>query len=136
MANSTVAGQLAIPHSGSDPDLTSDFQDTQCQGKFTVLRGTADPIPFPGNIVINSAGVNAMTLAAPKAGPQSLGGDDGKSIFVVAQNAAAHTITCPANGIIGSKYLATFAAAVGNCIELRAYNGSWVPVASTGITVT
>jgi hypothetical protein len=135
MANSTVAGQLAIPHSGSDPDLTADFQDTQCQGKFTALRGTTDAIPFPGNIVVNSAGVNAMTLATPLAGPQPRG-DDGKSIFVVAGNAAAHTITTATNGIINSKHLCTWTAAIGNCIELRAYNGTWVPVASTGVTIT
>jgi len=136
MANSTQAGQTAIPYVGSDPDATAALQDVSCQGKFTVLRGTADAIPFPGNVAINSAGVNAMTLVAPAPGPQSQQGDDGKSVFVVAINSAAHTITTPANKIIGSKHLCTFAAAVGNCIELRAFNGVWVPVMNTGVTVT
>jgi hypothetical protein len=135
MANSTVAGQLAIPHSGSDPDLTSDFQDTQCQGKFTRLSGTTDAIPFPGNVVVGSTGINAMTLVTPLAGPQPKG-DDGKSIYILSNSAFAHTVTCPTNGIIGSKHLATWAAAIGNCIELRAYNGTWVPVAATGVTIT
>jgi hypothetical protein len=135
MANSTVAGQLAIPHSGSDPDMTADFQDTQCQGKFSKLAGSADAVPFPGNVVINSTSANAMTLVAPLSGPQPRG-DDGKSIFVVSNSAFAHTVTTPTNGIINSKHLCTWAAAVGNCIELRAYNGTWIPVAATGVTVT
>jgi hypothetical protein len=135
MANSVVAGQLAIPHSGSDPDMTADILDAQCQGRFTRLTGTADAIPFPGNIVINSASANAMTLVAPLSGPQPRG-DDGKSIFILSNSAFAHTVTTPTNGIINSKHLCTWAAAVGNCIELRAYNGSWVPVMSTGVTVT
>jgi hypothetical protein len=77
-----------------------------------------------------------MTLNAPVAGSQSQQGDDGKSIFVVSNSAFAHTITTSANKIIGNKHLATFTAAVGNSIELRAYNGVWVPVMTTGVTVT
>lgn len=136
MAKSTAAGQPAIVHSGGDSALTSGLQDTTLNGAFTTLTGTADAIPFPGSIAVNSAGVNAMTLVAPKAGVQPLG-DDGKRIFVVALNAAAHTITTPTNGIVNSKHLATFTAAIGNNIEMVAFNGVWIPTGTpVGVTVT
>ena len=135
MARNTKGGMPSIVHASCDGSYTLSIQDSQCQGAFVVLTGTADAIPFPGNIAVNSAGVNAMTLNQPVAGPQPTG-DDGKSIFVLAQNAAIHTITTAANGIIGSKHLATWTAAIGNCIELRAYGGVWVPVMSTGVAVT
>jgi hypothetical protein len=137
MANSTSAGVRCVPYSASDPDLYRTMQDTQCHGTYTALRGTADAIPFPGNILVTSAGINAMTLVAPLAGPQQNGGDDGKTIFVVAATAQAHTITTPANAILGSKHLATFAAAAGNNITLTAMNGVWaLNGAALGVTVT
>jgi|SRR5215472_4148538 len=135
MARNTKGGQQVVVHASCDGDYTRDLSDATCQGSFVVLTGTADAVPFPGNVAVNSAGVNAMTLVAPVAGQQPQG-DDGKSVFIVAINSAAHTVTCPTNAIINSKFKATWTAAIGNCIELRAYNGVWVPVMSTGVTIS
>jgi hypothetical protein len=96
----------------------------------------AEPHPKEYRWTISSSGMNACTLNPPVSGPQSQQGDDGKSVFVVSNSAFAHTITTPANKIIGSRHLCTFTAGIGNCLELRAYNGLWVPVAMTGVTVT
>ena len=136
MAKNTAAGVPCVVHSGGDGALVVGLQDTQCHGAYTTLTGTADAIPFPGNILVNSAGVNAMTLAAPKAGPQPMG-DDGKTIFVVAGTAQLHTITCPANAIMGSKHLATWTAAIGNNLTLTAMGGVWAPNGTAlGVTLT
>jgi hypothetical protein len=136
MAKNIQGGQPCIPHSGIDSAFARGVQDTQCHGAYTTLTGTADPIPFPGSILVNSAGVNAMTLNAPLAGPQPVG-DDGKTVFVIANTAQAHTITAPTNGIIGSKHLATFTAAIGNNITLMAMGGVWVVRGTAlGVTVT
>src|ERR1035438_561187 len=108
MANATAGGAQAIPHQGAfDASAIKDIQDTTCNGAFTVLSGAADQVPFPGNVEVNTAGVDAMLLNQPIAGPQPLG-DDGKSILIISNTANAHTITCAANGIINAKHLLTF----------------------------
>lgn len=136
MARSATAGQPAITRAGCyDASAAKQLQDVTCNGGFVVLTGTADPISFPGNVQVNAAGVNAMTLNAPMPGEQPAG-DDGKTIFVVALNAAAHTITTPANAIINSKRTVTFAATAGSNIALRAMGGIWVPVSSVGATIS
>ena len=134
MAKNTAAGVPCVVHSGGDGALVVGLQDTQCHGAYTMLTGTADAIPFPGNILVNSAGVNAMTLAAPKAGPQPMG-DDGKTIFVVSNSNQAHTITTPASTIIANRHICTFGAQQGNNITLTAMAGMWV-VNGTALGVT
>lgn len=136
MANSAAAGQPAITRAGCyDATAAKEMQSVTGNGSFVVLTGTVDPVPFPGNVQVNSAGVNAMTLVAPLAGEQPAG-DDGKTVFVVALNAAAHTITTPVNAIINSKRTVTFAATAGSNIMLRAMGGIWVPVANVGATIS
>lgn len=136
MARSAVAGQPAIIRAGAyDSTAAREMQSTVCNGTFTVFSGTADPLSFPGNTQINAAGVDAMTLVAPKAGDQPAG-DDGKTIFVVDLNGAAHTITTPTNAIINSKHIATFNGTVGSNITLRAMGGLWVPIAVSGVTLS
>jgi hypothetical protein len=108
--------------------------------------GSADALPVQDAVVmITSAGVNAMTLALPKAGVygqvpslSSLGepADDGKRLLVMATTPQLHTITTPTNGINGSKHIATWAAAIGNFIEFIAYNGVWYVTGNIGVTLT
>lgn len=103
----------------------------------TILSGSADAIPIKqGLVVVTSAGVDAMTLVAPTAGPQIAGGDDGKILRVSSTTAQAHTITTPTNGIFPTKHIVTFAAAVGSFIELVASGGQWYTMAGTGATIT
>ena len=67
---------------------------------------------------LGSAGALAMTLAQPTAL------QDGTNIFISAETAHAHTITCAANGINGSKHLVTFAAQ-GDYVEFEAMATVW-----------
>jgi len=128
-----------------------------------VLKGNADAVSnFTGDSIydlgsffITTAGVDAVTLALPKAGapapywgslnpggsmaPDVPGGDDGRVVRFISAGAAAHahTVTTPANGIANAKHIATFAGlAIGEFIEFIAYNGIWFPLAQSGITLT
>ena len=50
--------------------------------------------------------------------------------------AAAHTVTAGNNKINGNKTTATFAAAIGNNLKLKAYGGVWYQQPSSGITLS
>lgn len=97
------------------------------------LTGSTDTIPphATASYVVNKAGVDAMTLAAPTATT-----DDGKVILVTSNTANAHTIT--ATGLLqtgtASVNVATFAAQKGAGVQLIAYQGKWNVVSSVGIT--
>jgi hypothetical protein len=101
----------------------------------TLLTGSADVLnpSASGNYIVNTAGVNAMTLAAPRVGV-----DDGLVISVVSDTTNAHTITATsllANGT-ALKTTATFAAFRGAGIVLRAFNGVWQQIGNTVVTLT
>lgn len=100
------------------------------------LGGSADAIPVtgPGNYVVTTAGVNAMTLAAPTAA------QDGLIITVFSDTTNAHTITATslfANGT-ALKTTATFPAFRGAGVILKASNLVWHVLsngASAGVVV-
>lgn len=100
----------------------------------TPYTGATDAIAYPGVALINTAGVDACTLATPVAGL-----DDGKLLKIVAGSANAHTVTTAAHKIIDgsstSKDTITFAGNNGGSIELMAYNGLWY-VISTPLNAT
>lgn len=73
-----------------------------------------------GAALLNAGSAAAMTLAAPTAGTH-----DGLELTIVALDAFAYTVTAPANAINGNKHIATWTAAVGNNINLIAWNGAW-----------
>jgi hypothetical protein len=102
----------------------------------TALVGSADVLTAPGLFVVNTAGVDAMTLGQPTAGDQQAGGDDGKKLTVVDNGGHAHTITCATNGLINSHHLVTFNGTIGSFVTLRAYNGIWYPLELSGVTVS
>jgi hypothetical protein len=86
-----------------------------------------------GLVVVTKGTAAALTLAAPTAAT-----DDGKVIVVISSTAAAHTITQTTPGFNGggaASDVATFAAAIGNSIELVAYNGVWLVTNLTGVTL-
>lgn len=97
------------------------------------LSGSADAIPphVGHTYVVTTAGVDAMTLAAPTATT-----DDGIEITVTSNTANAHTITT--SGLLqtgtASVNVATFAAQKGAGVTLMAYQGKWNVLASVGIT--
>lgn len=81
-----------------------------------------------GVVTLSGAGVVAATLALPTAGEQSAGGDNGKMLTIVGLSAQAHTVTTPAAGINGASTTLTFQAAIGNAIQLMAFNGTWMAI--------
>lgn len=83
-------------------------------GAITIKEGVA---------FITKAGVAAVTLAAPVATV-----DDGKRLLVVSTTAQAHTLTQTTPGVNNggaASDVGTFGAAIGNSIELVAYQGVW-----------
>jgi hypothetical protein len=137
MARATVGGQQAVPRAGCvDQTFVSEIQDTTCNGSFRSLIGTADPLPFPGNISLDGTGVDATTLATPVAGQQPAG-DDGKTIVVVDTGGHAHTITTAANIISPSHHVLTFGGTAGSNVMLMARNGLWYVIGtSLGVTAS
>lgn len=94
-----------------------------------VLSGGTDAIPAhtPGTYMVTSAGVNAMTLAAP-----TVTTDDGIIIKVTLSTNAAHTITCTGGTLRpGTAAVTTvnFASFRGSSIELMAWQGNWYVMA-------
>lgn len=100
------------------------------------LTGSADAISpaVPGFYVVKTAGVDAMTLAAPPASAE------GNIIEIVSDTTNAHTLTATtllANGT-ALKTTATFPAFRGAYLKLRACNGVWEVLsngASAGVVV-
>ena len=137
MARSVVAGQPAVVHAGCfDQAALEGIQQTMCQGSPLVLTGTADQIAFPGTVALNGAAADLTTLVAPLNGKQP-GGDDGKAIWIVDLVGKAHTITTPANAILGGKHILTFSGTAGANVSLRALAGVWVIVGNpNGVTAT
>lgn len=112
-----------------------------------VAPGTVDALPVAdADVFVTSGGVNAMTLALPRAGVypagtavmQALGDvrDDGKRLLIRSTTAFAHTVTTPALGVNGALHIITFSGAVTNFVELEAFNGSWWVIGSSGATLS
>lgn len=101
-------------------------------------NGSADALPnhVSGTVRVTTAGVNAMTLAAPTLGAQINGGDAGRTLLIISETANAHTLT--ATGLLktgsASVNVATFAAFPGASLTLRATAGLWYVIAQNGIT--
>jgi hypothetical protein len=89
-----------------------------------------------GTVFLSKGSAGAWTLAVPTAGLPSAGGDDGKVLRFIATTAFAHTVTTPASGIDGSLHIATWTAAVGNSLELVAFNAVWYRLTVTGVTLS
>ncbi len=100
------------------------------------VSGSADALPLEGTVLVNTAGVDALTLASPTSGAIANGGDDGRVLRIKSNTANAHTITVAANKFNGDTHIATMSGAVTNFIELIAIGGVWHVLASSGITLS
>jgi hypothetical protein len=99
----------------------------------TLASGDGAINPSSGLTVITKATAAALTLAAPTAGT-----DDGKTLLIISATAAAHTVTQTTPGFNGGGSgadVGTFGAAIGNGLLLVAYNGRWLIVNNTGVTL-
>jgi len=86
-----------------------------------------------GIVMLTKAGVAAMTLAAPVAGT-----DDGKVLTIVAATANAHTVTQATPGFNNagaSGDVATFGGAIGDSMQIVAYNGRWHVISLRNVTL-
>lgn len=86
-----------------------------------------------GLVVITKGSAAALTLAAPSAGA-----DDGKRLLIVSATAFAHVVTQTTPGINNlstSGDVATWTNAVGNGMELVAYNGVWYTVSTRNVSI-
>lgn len=87
-----------------------------------------------GVVVITKASAAALTLANPVVGT-----DDFNELLIFAATAFAHTISNAAgagfNAGGAAADVATFTAAKGNTLRLKAYQGVWYVVASINATL-
>jgi len=96
----------------------------------------AGAIAVGGNVGLKTGTAGAMTIAAPIAGAQSAGGQDGTVMRIVAYDAEAYTVTGPTNCFNGADHIATFGGAIGDVLGLIADNGIWYVWLKTGVTLS
>lgn len=86
-----------------------------------------------GSVVLTKGSAAAMTLLAP-----TVTTDDFKNLRIVSATAFAHTVTNVAPGFNGagaSKDVATFGGAVGDSMIVMAYQGVWLVLNLTNVTL-
>lgn len=129
---------MAINQVTTNPDQLNDrvtavqiAQALDELNNLAVAQYTAAGAITPGGTAFLKAGGTsavAMTLAAPLAGSQLLGGNDGMVTEIISEDAALYTITGPANSINGAYDTITFGSSTsiaGIGIKLKAMGGVW-----------
>jgi hypothetical protein len=124
-------------------------QSSNLPFQYEVLTGTTDVItggggvignnptpPICGTSYIETAGVDACTLATPLAGSPAAGGNDGLEITIIDNGGHAHTVTTAASKITPAHHLATFNGTQGSFVTFSARNGFWIPVQLSGVTIS
>lgn len=100
------------------------------------LTGSTDVIAVKSGIYsLDTAGVDAATLATPLAGAPGTG-DDGKLLTIVDSGGHAHTVTMTANKLVPSHHVLTFGGTAGSYVILQAINGLWYIVSTSGVTAS
>jgi hypothetical protein len=149
MTQITAQTPQPLVGSGSPDQDTVVGQGVNLPFQYEVLTGTTDAItggagvlgpnttpPICGTSFIETAGVDACTLATPVAGAPNAGGNDGLSITIIDNSGNAHTVTTAANKIVLNKHVITFNGTRGSFVTLTARNGLWLVEASSGVTIT
>jgi hypothetical protein len=90
----------------------------------------------PGLVLLSKSTAGAYTLAAPVAGPQDQGGQDGITMQIVASTAEAHVVTTPALAFNGVDDTATYGGAIGDSMEITSNGGIWIVRNLNGVTLT
>lgn len=124
----TVNNNVAIP--ANSPDANTVLGQA-LNAKSTEIDTASGAIAIKnGKVILNGAAACVMTLAAPIAGT-----DDFKELDIQCDTAHAHSVTCPSNVMGGSHVTATFAA-LGDNIQLKAFNGVWLIKSQIGATLS
>lgn len=110
----------------------ADFLEDSAYTPHTYTYGAAGAItPKPGLHRLAAASAAAMTLVAPTAD------QEGQKLLFVATAAQAYTITLGSGYFNGAtNTVATWAAAIGNCLEIIAINGNWCVTLNKNITLS
>jgi hypothetical protein len=119
-----------IPPTGYTSLASALFEGAQ-QDSVDTLTGATDAILFPGSVFINTAGIDACTLATP-----TTPGDDGMLLTIFDESGHAHTVTTAANKIAPAHSLITFNGTVGSFCQLEAKGGLWWPRANSGVVIS
>lgn len=138
-------GSAAVAHNILAPattGLTSDLPDfpvgqmaqVQPEGQTIVTASVDGALSIPNQntlVLVQKAGVCAMTLAGPTAA------QDGLVLTILSATANAHTVTYTAGfyGDTTSSDVATFAAKVGASMTIQAQGGKWGVVSLANVTL-
>ena len=121
-------GAFGADAAAGDVTQTDAFQSVP-----QTLTGSADAIniynPLGNNYMI-TGGTDATTIPLPVSGT-----DDNLTVAIASASAHAHSVTLPSALLYaggGAKTTATFAANIGAGIVLRAWQGTWHVIGSTG----
>jgi hypothetical protein len=98
------------------------------------LTGASDAIdPHTSAVyIVNTVGVDAMTIAAPTSGT-----DDGVVIQITSGTTGTPALTCTGGTLRpGTAAVTTvlFAASPGSTVQIMAYQGNWYVIASNNVT--
>ena len=128
-----VLGNTVGVHTGAvTGNVTGDQYGGHIESDAALAGDVAITIPSTSKVYyITKGSAAALTLAAPVAGT-----DDGKEIEIYSETAFAHVVTCASEGFNGkgSTGTATFGAAKGNAMRVRARNGHWWSLNGLGVT--
>jgi hypothetical protein len=138
-------GSAAAAHNSLAPattGLTSDLPDfpvgqsaqLDSDGQIMVTASVDGALSIPSQntlVLVQKAGVCAMTLAAPSLAM------DGLLVTILSATANAHTVTYTAGfyGDTTSSDVATFAAKVGASMTIQAQGGKWGVVSLANVTL-
>lgn len=138
-------GSAAVAHNSLAPATTGLLSDlpnyplgqaaqTDPTGQTIVTASVDGALAIPTQdtlILVQKAGVCAMTLAAPTTA------QDGLEVTILSATANAHTVTYTAGfyGDTTSSDVATFAAKVGASMTIKAQGGKWGIVALANVTL-
>ncbi len=126
----STAAELNLLHGATVTTTELNLSDHSTQtlvadGAITVKNGTCV-------IAKTVEGAVAATLANPTATT-----DDYKRLTIIAGQAQANTVTVTGGfgGGGAGKDVATFGGAIGDCMEVLAYQGKWYVVGLNGVTL-
>lgn len=87
----------------------------------------AGAITIPSGVVVINGTTLAVTLAAPRA--------NGMYLFIVSENASAHTLDLATSGVNGGAAdIGTFGGAAGDGVILVSIGSHWYSLANTNVT--
>lgn len=125
MPNLWTKGQAIIGKLRVKDSIIPPKQVASASGAITIKDGT---------VWLTKAGVAAMTLADPTATV-----DDGKTLRIISTTANAHTVSNAAgsgfNAGGASTDVGTFGGAKGDNLIVTAYQGVWLVVSKTNVTL-